>query len=284
MGILGTHRFLLARVLAASSLSFGMAGFLSAATITYNPAPTTQAGWSPCDAFPGYGCLTTAYFNATTLDGLHQEGEIDTLFTNAWSSTNALNNTGGVTLGISTDARNNGVDGNFNVTVATANQFGPVTLGGATITVTPDATLLASLNANLGGGTIVWAQGLYIDFVVPAGTIVQPYYAMDTTTLSGLGCGGVTGNFCPPSYPFQYVDDHFYDQPRDYYMPPGTTQAFFNADAYIGILNAAGTNLTVYDGLSYGFQNYVSPEPGSWVLLGTGVLAVFVLRRKRATA
>ena len=283
MGILGTHRFPLARVVVAGLFPFGLAGILPAAAITYNPAPTTQAGWSPCDAFPGYGCLTTAYFNTTTLDGLNQEGNIDNLFTDAWNSTNALNNTGGVTLSISPNAANNAIDGNFNVNTATANQFGPVTLGGDTIRVTPDATLLASLNANLNGGTIVWAQGLYVNFVVPAGTIVTPYYAMDTTTLSSLQCTPNNTNFCPPAYPYQYVDDHFYDQPKNYYMLPGTTQAFFNADAYIGILNAAGTNLTVYDGLSYGFENYVSPEPGTWLLFG-GSLAVFILRRKRATA
>ena len=155
---------------------------------------------------------------------------------------------------------------------------------------TPDATLLNTLNANLNGGTIVWAQGLFINFVVPAGTIVDPYYAMDTATLSGLACsmnsppGPNNYVFCAPSYPYQYADDHFYDKPRGLLMPPGTTQAFFSADAYIGILNAAGTNLTVYDGISYGFENYVSPEPGSWVLFGGGVLAVFVLRRKRASA
>ena len=50
----------------------------------------------------GYGCLTTAYFNTTTLDGLNQEGNVDSLFQSAWNSDNALNSTGNATLSIAT--------------------------------------------------------------------------------------------------------------------------------------------------------------------------------------
>lgn len=271
--------FAAAPALGAGCLLLGLAGVSPASVITYNPAPTTQAGWSACGSFPGYSCLTTAYFNTTTLDGLNQEGNIDNLFQEAW---NAGAN-GGLTLSIATDARNNGVGGTFNITTATANQFTGVTLGGNTIQV--DASnVVAGLPALGTGDVLVWTQGLYIDYTLPGGGIVTPYYVMDTSTLSSLACGGVSGNFCPPAYPYQYNDDSFYDQPRDYYMPPGATQAFFQADAYLAVMNSTKGTLELYDGISYGFTNYVSPEPGTWALLGGGLFTVLLLRRRRISA
>jgi hypothetical protein len=261
---------------------------LSAATITYNPAPTTQAGWTNCGAYAGFGCMTTAYFNTTSLDGSNQEGNIDSLFQSAWDA----GNNAGYTLSIATDARNNQVAGNFNVTTAAAEQFvygvnGPVIAnanvlaGGAEINI--DASnVVASLPALNPGDVIVWVQGLEINYTVPAGTIVAPYYAMDTSTLSGLACGGNT--FCPPAYPYQYNDNSFYDQPLDAYMPPGTTQAFFNADAYLAIMNRTNQTVTLYDGVSYGWQNYVSPEPGAWFLAAGGLSLLFIIQRKRVVS
>jgi len=108
-------------------------------------------------------------------------------------------------------------------------------------------------------------------------------YTMDTSTLSNLTCGGATGRVCPPAYPYQYPDNSFYDQPKDYYMPPGTTQAFFDANAYLAVedfTNAKAPVLTVYDGISYGFQNYVSPEPCTFLLLGGG-FGILLFRRRR---
>jgi hypothetical protein len=271
-------------------LSLAITATLSAASITYNPAPTTQAGWTPCGNYPGFSCLTTAYFNSTSLDGLNQEGNIDNLFQEAW---NAGNN-GGLNLSISTDARNNGVAGTFNVTTAKAEQFiysggnavianNNVQAGGAEINISA-TNVLPSLPALGAGDVVVWVQGLEINYAVPAGTIMAPYFAMDTATLSGLACGNPSTNYCPPAYPFQYADDHFYDQPYDAYMPPGTTQAFFNADAYLAIMNRTNNSLTLYDGVQYGWENFVSPEPGTWMLLAGGCGFLVVLRRKRTQA
>ncbi len=261
---------------------------LSGATVTYTPAATTQAGWSACLDFPSYQCMTRAYFDDSTLDARHQEGEISALFQSAWDA----GNNAGYTLSISPDARNNQVGGNFNVTIARAEQFvygggGPVIAannvqaGGAEINI--DATdVVANLPVLGPNEVLVWVQGLYINYTVPAGTIVTPYYAMDTTLLSGWTCGGVTGRFCPPAYPFQYNDDHFYDQPLDAYMPPGTSQAFFNAEAYLAIMDRTAGTVVLYDGVSYGWQNYVSPEPGTWVLF-TGGFGLMLAARRRLT-
>jgi hypothetical protein len=73
----------------------------------------------------------------------------------------------------------------------------------------------------------------------------------------------------------------FYDQPKAFYQTPGTTQAFFNADAYLAVENTNTDTVELLDGFSYGFQNSVSPEPGSFVLLGTGLLGLAGLVRRK---
>ena len=248
-------------------LSFGAA--VQAASVTYTPAPTTQAGWSPCGSFPGYSCMTTAYFDAYSLD-TQNDGSISALFQYAWDA----GNNGGYTL-----SSGGALSGDFSVTTATANQFSGVTLGGLTINIDVSGITLPTLGT---GDDLVWVQGLYINYTVPAGTIVSPYSVMDTSTLSSLVCGGTI--FCPPAYPYQYTDNSFYDQPKDFYMPPGTTQAFFDANAYLAVRNIDAKTITVYDGVSYGFQNYVSPEPAAWLLFVAGFGVLLLIRRKRQAA
>jgi hypothetical protein len=68
-------------------------------------------------------------------------------------------------------------------------------------------------------------------------------------------------------------------------MPRGATQASFDANAYLAVEDYTKVNapvLTVYDGISYSFQNYASPEPGSFLPLGGGF--PFLLFRRRHTA
>ncbi len=266
----------MSRISSAVLLVTALAATLSAATVSYNPAPTTLAGPSPCTNFAGFSCWTTAYFDANTLDANNLEGNIDQLFNNAWNSIDPLSSNGGYTLSITNDARNNLVPGNFNVTTAAAGQFGGVTLGGLTINVNA-SNVVASLPALGNGDVVVWVQGLDLNYSVPAnGGIVGDYQAMDTTVLSGIaGCNGTNNpGWCPPAYPYQYNDDSFYDQPKDFYFAPGATQAYFNADAYLAIMNTINDTVTVYDGVDYGFQNYVSPEPGTFLLLALPLVAI----------
>jgi hypothetical protein len=256
-------------------LSLGLASLLSAATVNYNPAPTTVAGWSPCTNYAGYVCKTTAYFDAQSLSDQNDDQNINGLFQSAFDAWNASGGGQGWTLNYG-----GSLTGTFDVTTATANQFGPVVAGGLTINIDVSNITLPTPGANQ---QLVWVQGLFINYTVPAGTIVTPYFAMDTSTLSGLTCGGTI--FCPPAYPYQYLDNSFYDQPFDAYMPPGTTQAFFDANAYLALESTNGDKiLTVYDGVSYGFQNYVSPEPGAWLLFGSGFVMLLVIRRRRVAA
>lgn len=262
-----------ARVLKTVWLCLGLAGVLSAAAISYNPAATTSTGWNACGSFPGYSCLTTANFDDNSLN-TQNDGGIAGLFDQAFNTWNASGGGQGWTL-----VNGGDLSGTFDVTTAQAQQFSGVTLGGLTININVGNVTLPTVGANQ---QLVWVQGLNINYTVGAGTIVPGYYAMDTSTLSNLTCGG--NIFCPPAYPYQYVNDHFYDQPKDYYQPPGSTQAFFDANAYVAVEDFTNVNapvLTVYDGVSYGFQNYVSPEPGNWVLFGSALVAVLLVRRRR---
>ena len=252
-------------------LCLAVASALPATTVSYNPAPTTSVGYNPCGNYPGYGCKTLAYFDAQSLDS--QNGNsVASLFENAFDAWNAG--------GTWTIASVKDPGGTFNVDTATAQQFFDVTFGGLTIDIKLDGLNIPTLGL---GDFLVWVQGLNLNYVPgTAGGTVAPYYALDTSTLSGLTCGGAIS--CPPAYPYQYADNSFYDQPKALYEPPGTTQAFFDADAYLAIENSRKMTLKLLDGVSYGFQNYVAdPEPGTWLLFpGGGLFLLGVWRRRQA--
>jgi hypothetical protein len=258
-----------------------------ATTISFNPAPTTSVGYNHCDQFPA-NCKTRAYFDATSLD-TESSGSVSNLFTNAfdaWKSSTP----GGL---LWTDSVGSDPGGKFNVDIATACQFAGggskvcnsgVTKGGLTIDIKLDGLKLPDLGE---GDQLVWVQGLLENYAIePGGPIITPRYAMDTSTLSGLPCGGTTGVACPPAYPYQYPDNSFYDQPKEFYFPPGATQGFFDANAYLAVENRGNQTLELLDGVSYGFQNYVTatPEPTSLLLFGSGLISLAGVVRKRLRA
>jgi hypothetical protein len=256
------------------ALLFALTGAVSGASITFAPAATTQAGPAACGDFPGYVCTTTAYFNSGTLFD-QDDTDISPLFTTAFENWNAAN-------GDDWTLQNGGeLPGSYNITTSMAQQFSDALLGGLTIQIDTSGVTLPTVGVNQH---LVWSQGLYVNITPGPGTIVPSYYAMDTAALSNLTCGVPTLVLCGPAYPYQYPDDSFYDQPKDYYMAPGATQAFFDANAYVSVEDFTNPNapvLTVYDGISYGFQNVVSPEPGTWLLLGGGFGALLVLGKRR---
>lgn len=256
------------------ALFFGFAALLPAASITYNPAPTTDTGWTACANFVNAVCRTTAYFDALTLSD-QNDTMLSSLFQSAWNAWNP----GGWTLNFGGD-----LAGTYNVNIARALQFDGggnvattgVVLGGAEINVQLGTVTAPTLGAN---DQLAWVQGLFDNYLLN-GTIVPGFYEMDITSAA---CGGAGQPWCPPAYPFQYNDDRFYDRPRASYRAPGQTQAFFDANAYLSVINYNTQTVTVYDGISYGWQNYVenAPEPGTWVLLITGMGAVVGFARRR---
>lgn len=253
----------------------GLTTLLPAASINYNPAATTDTGWSTCANLAGLHCRTTAYFDAMTLSD-QNDTSLSALFQSAFTAWNATGGGQGWTLNFGGD-----LNGTYDVTTATALQFAAagvvananVVSGGLEIEVSVANVTAPALGAN---EDLVWIQGLYDNYLLD-GSIVTSFYEMDVSTDP---CGGVTGITCPPAYPFQYGDKKFYDRPRASYVA-GNTQAFFDANAYFAVRNTTTSTITVYDGISYGFQNYVSPEPGTWVLLCSGLGLILVKARRR---
>ena len=277
------------RLLRFGMLAFtlGCAGILSATTISLGPGSITDTGWNTCGANPAYNCRTTAYFN--TAESTYSQGNFNNLVGNNFQTEfDAWNNSGGGqgwTLGDDGGAFNSLTNG-FNVTVATAQQFNGVTLGGLTITI----QVTGALPALDAGYQYMWTQGLYDNYTIPF-SIVPPFYEMDINSTgcvtAGTGGGGSRTNdtMCPPAYPFQdqVGANSFYDQPKArYVVPPTTAQAFFDATAMFGEINYTAKDMKLYDGMTYGFQNFVSPEPSAWLLSAGGILIVFLMRRRKA--
>ena len=162
------------------------------------------------------------------------------------------------------------------------------TSGGVNITVD------VSTDAGYAGpalNTLFWSQALAINYLVtdPAGVNHSPaVFAMDSftfnlggsaipagTTCSNTGAGGKP--YCDPIYPFQYADRHFFDGPT--WLYPADS---FRGIALLSSVNYATKNLTLYDtGVNYGFDVWVSPEPGTFFLLPTALGLILISRRRR---
>jgi hypothetical protein len=246
-------------------------------TLNYSPAPVTLIA-NPCGSFAGFTCITTGYFNSTSLDA-QNDGSIAPLFTDAWDAWNATQgNDWTLVDNTAPPGGTYNITGNPTTNPAAVGQFGGVTLGGLTIEANLSGVTLPNLTA---GEQLVWIQGLQINYTPgPNAPTVAPYYTMDTSTLSALDCTQ-PNIFCPPAYPYQYNNNMFYDQPKAFYQAPGQTQAFFNADAYLAIETPSIDQVQLLDGFSYGFQNAVSPEPGTFLLLGSGLLGFAGVVRRR---
>jgi hypothetical protein len=141
---------------------------------------------------------------------------------------------------------------------------------------------------------LVWIQGLEINYK-PGSTAASfstatNYNTLDDATFNSFtGCTNVpngspatvpantTNGYCDPIYPFQYSNLQFYDAPMGPW-PNGS----FRGIALLATIDTVNHSVTTYGGVSYGFDNSVAPEPGTWVLLLAGVAAIFVGRRRLA--
>lgn len=304
-----------ARAVGTLAIAGAWAGAASASTVTYNPAPTTSTGWNPCGAgiYPalaGKFCLTTAFFEPTSLstEFKNNPGKISVIFGAGFNSWNTRNNVSynplattpqGWTLSFGGDP-----GGTLNVSIATALQFNSVTRGGARIMITPNAALLMTLqnavtadNAAAPVGKkdykITWAQALYDNFTITPPATGPAYYEMDVSgfvaNMAGQDpayCASFKAGCPPPAASF-----NFRDTPKFRYLPLGQPQAFFFGNEYIAIESLDNKQLIVYDGVDYGWHNYVSavgngpipvPEPATWALVLAGFAGIGgALRRRR---
>src|SRR5262249_9735287 len=127
----------------------------------------------------------------------------------------------------------------------------------------------------------MWAQALFDNYLLN-GALVAPFFEMDVAAAAGCRNAfptvGTGQTACPPAYPFQYADNHFFDAPTN--PVPG---AFFAAETFFGEINYTTKTLTLFDGLDYGWINV--PQPSTAWLLAAGVAGWIgrrrVLRRRR---
>ncbi len=188
---------------------------------------------------------------------------------------------------------------------------GPTALAGITLTVTsfgagsysnvggigstnPNITVTVGGTLNNPGdpalGQLAWIQGLEIDYQpgLPGNSSYNTgtdYNVLDDATFNNLtaGCTAVpaslnattpsnvpaspqNGKYCDPIYPFQYTSRMFYDAPLAPW-PNGS----FRGIAMLATIDTVSKTVNVYGGVTYGFDNPVAPEPGTWMLLLTRI-------------
>ena len=195
----------------------------------------------------------------------------------------------------------------------TLNQGDMSVMAGITMTVTQFSTGSYSAIGGIGQGSahditvqlsgtssisnsllneLVWIQGLEVNYK-PGSTAANfstatNYNTLDDATFNSFtGCSNipagspatvpqnVSNGYCDPIYPFQYSNRQFYDAPMGPW-PNGS----FRGIALLATIDTVNHSVTTYGGVSYGFDNSVAPEPGTWVLLLAGMAAIFAGRRR----
>jgi hypothetical protein len=88
---------------------------------------------------------------------------------------------------------------------------------------------------------------------------------------------------CPPLYPPQYADRRFFDQPTAGWPRPN---ALFEARAFLSQADYEARQLTIYDGVNYGFALDAEPipEPATVLLTLGGLLGIRARRRTSGRA
>jgi hypothetical protein len=128
-----------------------------------------------------------------------------------------------------------------------------------------------------------WTQAILRNFNPANGQSQAENFSLDVLT----PCDNTHANLsktCPPLYPFQYADRHFYDKPQG--PMPDAHEDFL---AELAKVDWTAKKLTVYEGIGYGFQLAAEndpttiPEPSSWIAALSG-LAILVIARRRHRA
>ncbi len=123
-----------------------------------------------------------------------------------------------------------------------------------------------------------WVQGLYDNYELD-GKIVKPRYELDVRLKDKMGkaCDNADmERLCPPAYPVQTDAREFIDQPIAPF--PG---AIFTAWTYPALINRTDRELTIFEGIHYGFKTSAVPEPATDALIGVALIVGGLLRRRR---
>jgi hypothetical protein len=303
--------------LAVGLFVFGMLAIQisQAGTIVVEPGATFSASVPQCNfpGGPGGPCFTTGYLSRTpdTATSTFIVGYFNGTDPTTQTFTTAFNTWNGATGNLWTLVNGGALDVTYSVTFSTT---ATADVGGIDITVN-----LKNYKAAPGGPTLdqlVWTQGLYTNFspTTPKGTNIEPPANTLDNYRFNMGSGPVGGPFrvacealpgqtpgannttpanigatpagkayCDPIYPFQYADKHFFDGPRGFWPRDS-----FRAHALLSTVTfltdntgkITGRRLTVYDGVSYGFDLAV-PEPGQLLPLAAALLAFALWQRRR---
>lgn len=267
------------------------------------------------------GCTSTAYaadlaswisaFDFTgTFDGVDPSGALD--FQTAFANWNVAQ---GAMYGGMWALKNGGdLDLTFNVT---ENAFADPNLGGISpfsITVAKNAGYVGPDIAQL-----VWAQALYVSYGTkpPYPTDLNPaLHTLDTYSNSQGNtnssawlnpCQPIPGQspgpnntapatippsptnptvlaYCDPIYPFQAAGAMFFDAPKAFW-PDESFRAVALLSTVTFVTDAQGKiierDLTVYNGVDWGFDLSVVPEPSTGIAVMLSLLAIAAIRRKR---
>ena len=292
-----------------------LSGTVSAATLTITPgaiyrdtdAPCSNpnGGWPSCgsNAFVSGTVATdnTVFMNQGTFGSNIPDTGQPLDFSGAFNIWN--NNNGNQWTLV------NGGDLNVTLNVAAFTAFAVSNVGG----IGPNTTkatgidVTVAMNGGYTGPTLnqlFWVQGLLVNYQpgLPGNGSYNTANTFQTLDEAGFdnigGCSNLAtpgpnnntpsnvgaGTFCGPLYPFQYAGKDLYDAPLGPYP-----NASFRAEALLAtatiVTDGAGAvtarNLTVYDGVSYGFDVFVTPEPATWALLfgGLAILARIRIRK-----
>lgn len=233
--------------------------FQKADAITINvtdPTPVYKDTIGACigSGGPFQDCTSTAYLNTTSLTGNNVDFKKSF---DAWNADNAID--------MKWSLVNGGALPGGSFDVITFDALANIPLGGLEI----------QINWTYDGSDkndYKWTQGLYDNYLLD-GSIVSPFYEMDVIA-SGCDNSDLEKQ-CPPLYPYQYVDRQLYDKPEAPWP-----NSIFDAHAFLAKSNFDTRQLTIYEGVNYGFK--LNPVPGPTPILGLVVCFRFSRKlRKR---
>jgi hypothetical protein len=123
-------------------------------------------------------------------------------------------------------------------------------------------------------GDFFWTQAILRNFDPHGGAMQPENFNLDLKT----PCDSTHANLsktCPPLYPFQYGDRHFYDRPVGP-IPYGHEDFL----AELAKVDWTAKKLTLYGGVAYGFQLSV-PEPSTAATTLAAMIVLMALRFRR---